>query len=67
MKTIYYYQTFVGLHKLMSHSPEILMSCIIASIHFNKNKSGNPQIYLNDNIHYDPKFNDLWMEMRLSI
>ena len=61
MKTIYYYQTFVGLHKLMSHAQDIDV-INIASIHFNKDKDGNPQIYLNDNLPYDPKFNDLWME-----
>ncbi len=61
MKTIYYYQTFVGLHQLMSHAQDIDV-INISSIHFNKDKEGNPQIYLNDRIPYDSKFNDLWME-----
>lgn len=61
MKTIYYYQTFVGLHKLMSHAQDIDV-ITISSIHFNKDKVGNPQIYLNDNLPYDSKFNDLWVE-----
>ena len=61
MKTIYYYQTFVGLHKLMSHAQDIDV-INISSIHFNKDKNENPQIYLNDNLPYDKKFNDLWME-----
>lgn len=61
MKTIYYYQTFVGLHQLMSHAQDIDV-ITVASIHFNKDKEGNPQIYLNDNIPYDSKFNGLWME-----
>ena len=64
MKTIYYYQTFVGLHKLMSHAQDIDV-INISSIHFNKDSSGNPQIYLNDNVPYDKKFNDLWMETYL--
>ena len=61
MKTIYYYQTFVGLHKLMSHAQDIDV-INVSSIHFNKDSSGNPQIYLNGNVPYDKKFNDLWMD-----
>ena len=40
MKTIYYYQTFVGLHKLMSHAQDIDV-INVSSIHFNKDSSGN--------------------------
>ena len=61
MKTIYYYQTFVGLHKLMNHLQDIDV-IIISSIHFGKDKSGKKGIYLNDNIPYDPLFNELWLE-----
>lgn len=61
MKTIYYYQTFVGLHDLMSHVQDIDV-IIVSSIHFGKDKSGQKNIFLNDNIPYDPIFNDLWLE-----
>ena len=47
MKTIYYYQTFVGLDKLMSHLQDIDV-INVSSIHFDKNKSGEKHIYLND-------------------
>jgi len=61
MKTIYYYQTFVGLHKLMNHLQDIDV-IIVSSIHFGKDKAGKKGIYLNDNIPYDPLFNELWLE-----
>ena len=61
MKTIYYYQTFVGLHDLMNHVQDIDV-IIVSSIHFGKDKSGKKNIFLNDNIPYDPIFNALWME-----
>ena len=61
MKTIYYYQTFVGLDKLMNHIQDIDV-IIVSSIHFGKNKAGEKNIYLNDNIPYDPLFNELWLE-----
>lgn len=61
MKTIYYYQTFHGLHQLLSH-PQDIDVIIISSIHFNRLSDGSKQIYLNDNLPYDPVFTDLWCE-----
>ena len=61
MKTVYYYQTFVGLHQLMSHAQDIDV-IIISSIHFTPDSQGNPQIYLNDNSPYDSKFTQVWNE-----
>ena len=61
MKTIYYYQTFVGLDKLMTHLQDIDV-IIISSIHFGKDKYNIKNIHLNDNIPTDPLFNDLWLE-----
>ena len=61
MKTIYYYQTFVGLHDLMNHVQDIDV-IIVSSIHFGKDKSGKKNIFLNDNIPYDSIFSDLWIE-----
>lgn len=61
MKTIYYYQTFVGLHKLMTHLQDIDV-INISSIHFDKDKQGNHNIYLNDNLPDDNLFDTMWME-----
>ena len=61
MKTIYYYQTFVGLNDLLTHSQDINV-IIVSSIHFGKDKSGKKGIYLNDNIPTDPIFDQLWLE-----
>ena len=54
MKTIYYYQTFVGLDKLIPKSKDIDV-IIVSSIHFDQNN-----IYLNDNLPNDPIFEELW-------
>ena len=61
MKTIYYYQTFVGLHDLMNHVQDIDV-IIVSSLHFGKDKNNQKNIFLNDNLPYDPIFNDLWLE-----
>ena len=61
MKTIYYYQTFVGLDKALTHIEDIDV-INISSIHFGKDKDGNKSIYLNDNKPYDPIFNELWLQ-----
>jgi len=61
MKTIYYYQTFVGLNKIFTHIEDIDV-INISSIHFGKDKEGNKSIHLNDNKPYDPIFNDLWFQ-----
>jgi alkaline phosphatase D len=60
MKTIYYYQTFVGLKKLLSHVEDIDV-IIVASIHFNK-QDGKSLMYLNDNLPNDTIFNEMWMQ-----
>ena len=46
MKTIYYYQTFVGLDKMLTHIQDIDV-IIVSSIHFGKDKDGKKGIYLN--------------------
>jgi len=61
MKTIYYYQTFVGLHKLMTHLQDIDV-INISSIHFDEDKNGQKNIYLNDNLPDDKIFDQLWTE-----
>jgi len=61
MKTIYYYQTFVGLDKCFSHLEDIDVF-IISSLHFGKDKEGKKSIYLNDNKPYDTIFRELWLQ-----
>lgn len=56
MKTIYYYQTFVGLDKLLTHAEDIDV-VIISSIHFGKSK-----IFLNDNNPNDKLFDKVWYQ-----
>ena len=62
MKTIYYYQTFVGLHQLFPHLTDIDV-INVSSIHFDKDKQGDSQIYLNDNLPSDPIFDTMWREV----
>ena len=45
MKTIYYYQTFVGLHKLLTHLTDIDV-INVSSIHFNESKDGSKKFDL---------------------
>ena len=61
MKTIYYYQSFVGLNKLMNHLQDIDV-IIVSSLHFGKDKNNQKNIFLNDNLPYDPIFNEMWLE-----
>jgi chitinase len=63
MKTIYYYQTFVGLDQLLSHVQDIDV-IIVSSIHFDRDKQGNKYIYLNDNKPNDPCFDTLWTDVQ---
>tara|TARA_R110002072_G_scaffold162065_2_gene313786 strand:- start:20 stop:805 length:786 start_codon:yes stop_codon:yes gene_type:complete len=61
MKTIYYYQTFIGLEKALENIDYIDV-INVSSIHFGKDKDGNKSIYLNDNKPSDSIFDTLWME-----
>ena len=61
MKTIYYYQTFVGLDKMLTHIQDIDV-IIVSSIHFGKNSDKIPGIYLNDNEPDNIIFNKLWLQ-----
>ena len=61
MKLIYYYQTFIGLSKIFYH-PQDVNVITVSSIHFDKSDQGEESIYLNDNIPYDPLFDQLWLE-----
>ena len=47
MKTIYYYQSFVGLEKALENITDIDV-IIVSSIHFGKNGQ-QPYIHLNNN------------------
>ena len=60
-KVCYYYQTFVGLDKILAN-PNIVDTIIISSIHFGNNKDGTPYIHLNDLEPSDKAFNTLWTQ-----
>ena len=60
-KVCYYYQTFVGLDKILAN-PNIVDTIIISSIHFGNNKEGTPYIHLNDLEPSDKAFNTLWTQ-----
>ena len=61
MKSIYYYQSFVGLDKMLTHIQDIDV-IIVSSIHFGKNSNKIPGIYLNDNEPDDNIFDNLWLQ-----
>ena len=62
MKVIYYYQTFVGLEKVLENIEDVDV-IIVSSIHFGQ-KDKQPYIHLNDNDPKDPMFENLWMETK---
>ena len=62
MKTIYYYQTFIGIEKLYSHVQNI-NTIIVSSIHFSSYKS-DPYIHLNDHWPTSSRFDNLWVELQ---
>lgn len=61
MKTIYYYQTFVGLHQLFNHIQDIDI-ITISSIHFGRDNQGKKRLYLNDNEPTNSIFTKMWTE-----
>ena len=61
-RVIYYYQTFIGLEKMMSH-PEDIDVIIVSSIHFGLNSDATPYIHLNDNPPSSNKFKNLWEQL----
>jgi len=65
-KIIYYYQTFIGLGKILNQSPKVVTDIMISSIHFGNNLDGSPYIHLNDNIPYSKCFDELWTETLLA-
>ena len=62
MKVIYYYQTFVGLEKVLENIEDVDV-IIVSSIHFGQ-KDKQPYIHLNDNDPKDLMFENLWMETK---
>ena len=62
-KICYYYQTFVGLDKILE-SPESINTIIVSSIHFGLDKGDMPYIHLNDLHPDDSAFNTLWTQTK---
>ena len=65
-KVCYYYQTFVGLDKILEE-PNIIDTIIVSSIHFGNNKDGTPYIHLNDLNPDDKKFDILWNQTKILV
>lgn len=67
MKTIYYYQSFVGLDQLLSHIEDIDV-IIISSLHFGTTNlpftppNQTPYLHLNDNDPNNAIFDQLWCQ-----
>ena len=59
----YYYQTFVGLDKILK-DPSIVDTIIVSSIHFGNNKDGSPYIHLNNLEPDNSAFNTLWEQTK---
>jgi chitinase len=67
MRIIYYYQTFVGMKSLLSNKANLITHIHLSSIHFGYNSNGTkntPYIHLNNFPPNDPKFNEVWEEMK---
>jgi chitinase len=62
-RIIYYYQTFVGLDKLLSQRPIPITHLHLSSIHFNY-IDNTFIIHLNDHIPEDPIFNEVWNQTK---
>lgn len=64
MKTVYYYQTFVGLTDILA-KPSDVDVIIVSSIHFGiDDKTQQPYIHLNNHSPNHPKFDKLWAELK---
>ena len=63
MKTIYYYQSFVGLEKLLENI-ENTDVIIVSSLHFGMDEKKAPYIHLNDNHPDNIIFDRMWMETK---
>ena len=62
MKTIYYYQTFCSLEKMIENSQQV-DTIIVSSIHFGKFKN-EPYIHLNNNYPTSPLFDKVWEDLQ---
>lgn len=63
-RIIYYYQTFIGLDKLIAQRPIPITHLHLASIHFNY-IDNNFIIHLNDHVADSPIFNKVWDQTRI--
>jgi len=63
-KVCYYYQTFKGLDKLLSHMEDVDV-IIVSSIHFGVNKDASPYIHLNDEDPNSKIFDGVWNQTKL--
>lgn len=64
MKTIYYYQTFIGLSDVLQDENRSVDVIIVSAIHFGKNEDGSAYIHLNDHDPNDSLFDQVWLETK---
>ena len=63
-RVIYYYQTFNGLDKLLTHMSDVDV-LIVSSIHFGVNSDKTRYIHLNDKEPNDLSFNIVWEQSEI--
>lgn len=64
MKIIYYYQTFVGLDKIINDNHNVVTHIHLSSIHFGLDDNAKPYIHLNNNDPRDQKFDSVWNDLK---
>lgn len=64
-RVIYYYQTFIGLEKILEQKPLCVTHIIISSIHFGY-IDDKPYIHLNDNSPDNEIFDKLWSDIKIA-
>ena len=64
-KIIYYYQTFIGLRKILEQKPICVTHIIVSSIHFGYTNN-IPYIHLNNNNPNEKIYNKLWSDLKIA-
>ena len=64
-RIIYYYQTFIPLSLILFTNP-FVTHIHLSSIHFGVNNDTSPYIHLNNDPPDDPKFDNVWKNLKIS-
>ena len=62
-KIIYYYQTFTGLNDILNPKNKVT-HIHLSSFHFGNDENNNPYLHLNDFSPDNPKFNNVWKDIK---